>query len=141
MAFKHNFTAELVLPVSPERIYDILIDPVKMGSYVPTVISVKIVSDKKKGAGVVSRWQSRRPDGTVAEWNETIAVEEKNRRMVFRYMGSSDTQGEYLLSPIGDGKTKVVFTESMQELIADEKWHQEHVKEILENLKNAVMDH
>ena len=140
MDYKYSFTAELVLPASPEQIYEILIDPLKMSKYVPTTLDVTIVSNQTKGQGVISRWRSKRPDGSIAEWNETVAVAELNRRMVFKYLESSDTEGEYLLSPTPEGHTKVTFTEFMQQLHADEQWHVDHVKEILKNLERAAAD-
>ena len=58
--------------------------------------------------------------------------------MVFKYLELSDTQGEYVLEPTATNGTRIVFTESMQRLISEEKWHQDHVKEILENIRRAV---
>ena len=138
MSFKYNFTAEIELDVSPAKVFQILEDPLIMSKYVPSVQEVKIVSDIKKGQGVISRWTSQRPDGSIAEWNETVAIAEKDRRMVFKYLELSDTQGEYLLEPTSTNGTKIIFTESMQKLISEEKWHQDHVKEILENIRRAV---
>lgn len=140
MGYKYNFTAEMVLPASPEQIYEILIDPLKMSKYVPTVVEVKIVSAQKKGQGVISRWRNRRPDGTTTEWNETVAIAEPNKRMVFKYLEKADVEGEYLLSKTPEGHTKVTFTESMQEIFADEQWHRDHVKDILKTLERAAVD-
>lgn len=140
MEYKYNFTAELILHAPPEKIYEILIDPLKMSKYVPTVLDVKIVSEQEKGQGVISRWRNKRPDGTITEWNETVAIAEPNKRMVFKYLELADTEGEYLLSQTPEGHTKVTFTESMQKILVDEQWHQDHVVEILKNLERAVAD-
>ncbi|MHA1713065.1 MAG: SRPBCC family protein [Candidatus Ranarchaeia archaeon] len=135
MEYPFVFTAYIEINAPPEFVFDFLVDPMRIGKHVPEHGCEKIISEVKRGKGVKSVW--RMNDGST--WTEEITEAERPWHITF--VEERGVVGQYWLKPAEDGKgTELDASQAFKKLMASNKWHREHVMELLENIKKFVED-
>ncbi|MHA1838835.1 MAG: SRPBCC family protein [Candidatus Ranarchaeia archaeon] len=134
---KRVFRYSTVIKAPPQKIYELLINPVLISENVPGVEECVVVSGPGVGEGTVSRWTWRDGKGKKASWEEEIIQAIPNRKMSFRYHNYRNITGTHELEATPEG-TKVTFTEIHDYEDIDPEKAQKDVKQVLVTLKKTI---
>lgn len=91
------------IPACPESVWSVLEDVERQGEWMADVASLHVVSERKRGEGVVIRVTSRLFGLPVVRDEMEIVRWEAPRRMDVEHRGAFHGTGSFLLEPVHNG--------------------------------------
>ncbi len=132
-----TFTHNLTIHASPEKIYEYLIDPLRISKHIDRTQKCEIIAGSGKGKGTVSRWTWDDSTGKIVTWEEEIIEAIPNKKMQFQYRTFRNIIGTYELTPVANG-TEITFTETHDYEGIDTVISQRDVEYALISLKKTI---
>ena len=132
-----TFAHTLTIHASPEKIYEYLIDPLRISKHIDRTQKCEIIAGPGKGKGTVSRWTWDDSTGKIVTWEEEIIEAIPNKKMQFQYRTFRNIIGTHELTPVANG-TEIIFTETHDYEGIDPVISQRDVEYALISLKKTI---